>query len=68
MFAKSSATEKTFEIKLSEDWRGDKFKDIHDQLHKMFDDILDKARGNAKDLCRVVVHHGGLVISIVVPL
>jgi len=68
VFAKNKATEQTFQVKFNDEWKGDKLKNINDQLHRMFDDVLDKVRGDANDLGRIVVHHGGLDNPIVVPL
>lgn len=55
-------------MKFNDEWKGDKLLNIHNDLHKMFDDILDKVRGDANDLGRIVVHHGGLDNPIVIPL
>lgn len=68
VFAKNKAIDTTYQIKFNDQWKGDKLKDINDQLHHMFDDVLNNMRGKPSDLGRVVVHHGSLKNPIVVPL
>ena len=55
VFAKNKATDTTDQVKFNDNWKGEKLKDHNDQLHQMFDDVLDNVRGNSTDLGRVVV-------------
>ncbi len=69
-YAKNAAVDRTYQVKVDEQHSGEKLKDIIGGLHRMFDDILDQARGDlaGNDLGRVVIHHEGLQDPIIVPL
>ncbi len=69
-YAKNAAVDRTYKIKIDEQYQGQRLIDIQRGLHDMFDDVLDQARGDlaGNDLGRVVIHHGGLQDPIVVPL
>ena len=69
-FARKAAVDRTYQVHIHEYYRGQRLRDICQGLHRMFEDILDQARGDlaGNDLGRVVIHHDGLQDSIVVPL
>ena len=69
-FAKNAAIGTTYQVQIDDRYRGQRLRDIRRGLHRMFEDILDEARGDlaSNDLGRVVVHHDGLQDPIVVPL
>ena len=62
--------DRTYQVKVDEKYNGQKIQDVRQGMHRMFDDILDHARGDlaGNDLGRVVIHHAGLHDAIVVPL
>jgi hypothetical protein len=57
-------------VKIDEQLQGRKLGTIQEDLHGMFDTILDTARGElaGNDLARVILHHNGLQDPIVSPL
>ncbi|XP_041361018.1 uncharacterized protein LOC121377177 [Gigantopelta aegis] len=67
---KTSAVDTTYDIKFDEQWKGKKLKDLHHDLHAMFEDVLKEATIDLQgsDLGRVIVHHDALNSPIVVPL
>ena len=69
-YAKNAAVDRTYQVHIHEDYRGQRLRDIRQGLHRMFEDILDQARGDlaGNDLGRVVIHHDGLQDPIVGPL
>ena len=69
-YAKNAAIDTTCQVQIDDRYRGQGFRDIRRGLHRMFEDILDEARGDlaSNDLGRVVIHHDGLQDPIVVPL
>jgi hypothetical protein len=64
------ATERTYEVRFDDQWRGRRLVDLHDRVHAMMDDVLRQARGNltGSDLGRVIVQHDRLNNPIVVGL
>ena len=69
-YAKNAAIDTTYQVQIDDRYQGQRLRDIRRGLHRMFEDILDEARGDlaGNDLGRVVVHHDGLQDPIVVPL
>ena len=69
-YAKNDAVDTTYQVQIDDRYRGQRLRDIRQGLHRMFEDILDEARGDlgGNDLGRVVIHHDGLQDPIVVPL
>ncbi len=69
-YAKNAAVDRTYQVKIDEQYSGQNLLDVSQGLHQMFDDVLDQARGDlaGNDLGRVVIHHEGLHDPIVVPL
>ena len=69
VFAKNKAKDTSYEVKLNPKWEGKKLKNLHEELRDMFNDVLQRARGQLanNDLGRVVIHHEGLDAPIVVP-
>ena len=69
-YAKNSAVDTTYQVQINDRYGGQRLRDIRRGLHRMFEDILDEARGDlaGNDLGRVVIHHDGLQDPIVVPL
>jgi hypothetical protein len=69
-FANNAAIESVYVVKIDEQHQGRKLRTIQEDLHGMFDTILDTARGElaGNDLGRVIVHHDGLHDPIVIPL
>ena len=68
-FAKNAAVDTTYQVQIDDRYQGQRLRDIRRGLHRMFEDILDEARGDlmGNDLGRVVIHHDGLQDPIVVP-
>ena len=69
-FAKSVATETTYKVKFNDLWQGRRLNDLLRQLHRLFEDLLTRAREgiNDNDLLRVVIRHNGLNHAVVIPL
>ena len=69
-YAKNAAVDTTYQVQIDDRYRGQRLRDIRQGLHRIFEDILDEARGDlaGNDLGRVVIHHDGLQNPIVVPL
>ena len=69
-YATNAAVDTTYQVQINDRYRGQRLRDIRRGLHRMFEDILDEARGDllGNDLGRVVLHHDGLQDPIVVPL
>ena len=67
-FKTTLATDTSYKVKFNEQWQGERLKDISDQLHNMFEDVLSQARGHDADLGRVIVQHPNLQNPMVVPL
>ena len=70
IYAKNAAVDTTYQVQMDDRYRGHRLRDIRRGLHRMFEDILDEARGDlaSNDLGRVVIHQDGLQDPIVVPL
>ena len=68
-YGKNAAVDTTYQVQIDDRYRGQRLRDILQGLHRMFEDILDEARGDlsGNDLGRVVVHHNRLQDPIVVP-
>ncbi|VDI45068.1 Hypothetical predicted protein [Mytilus galloprovincialis] len=67
-FSKNLAKETTYKVKFNDTWKGKKLRNLKKELENMFDDVLNKAKGNDNDLGRVIISHPELNDSIVVPL
>ncbi|CAC5412404.1 unnamed protein product [Mytilus coruscus] len=68
-FSKNLAKEMTYKIKFNDQWKGKKIRDILKEVRGMFDDVLNRARGNNEsDLGRVIVTRPDLNNATVVPL
>ncbi|XP_060564754.1 uncharacterized protein LOC132723964 [Ruditapes philippinarum] len=69
-YAKNAAMDRTYQVKIDEQYNGQRLQDVRQGLHQMFEDVLEEARGNlaGNDLGRVVIHHQGLHDPIIVPL
>ena len=69
-YTKNAAVDRTYQVQIHENYRDQRLLDIRQSLHRMFEDILEEARGDlaGSDLGRVVIHHDGLQDPIVVPL
>ncbi len=73
-YAKSGATDTSYEIKFNDQWAGNKLIDLHSDLNDMFDDVLQEVAGNLPDgaldghMGRVIIKHQGLDGAIIVPL
>ena len=69
-FAKNGAIDTSFEVKFTDQFQNKKLSEIHDDLHKLFDDVLNEVRQGAlgNSLGRVIIEHKGLSNPIVVPL
>ena len=69
-YAKNGAIDKTFEVKFPDQLQNKKLSDIMDDLHELFDDVLDRVRQGAQEnsLARVIIEHNDLTDPIVVPL
>ena len=67
---KDAAIDKIYQVKVDEEHHGQRLEDIRDGLHRMFEHVLQEARGNlaGNDLGRVVIQHDGLHDPIVIPL
>ena len=61
-YAKNAAVDRTYQVKIDEQYSGQSLLDVRQGLHQTFDDVLDQARGDlaGNDLGRVVIHHEGL--------
>ncbi|VDI57247.1 Hypothetical predicted protein [Mytilus galloprovincialis] len=69
-YAKTGAIDKTFQAKFTSQLHNKKLSEITDDLHGLFDDILNKVRQDSDDnsLARVIIEHNGLTDPIVVSL
>jgi len=67
-FSKKLARETTYKVKFRDTWKDKKMRNLQNELRDMFDDILNRSRGNNNDLGRVIITHRELNNSIVVPL
>ena len=69
-FARSAATETTYKVKFNDQWQGRRLRDLRRQLHRLFEEVLDRARVglNDNDLLRVVIRHDALNHAVVIPL
>ncbi|CAG2203034.1 unnamed protein product [Mytilus edulis] len=69
-YANNGATDITYEVKFSNQLQNKKLTDIVDDLHNVFDDVLDQVRVGSQDnsLARLIIEHNGLTDPIVVPL
>jgi hypothetical protein len=69
-YAKKAAVDRTYQVKIDEQYNGQRLQDVRQGLHQMFEDALEEARGNlaGNDFGRVVIHHQGLHDPIIVPL
>ncbi|CAG2253327.1 unnamed protein product [Mytilus edulis] len=69
-YAKTGAIDKTFQAKFTSQLHDKKLSDITEDLHGLFDDILDTVRqdSDANSLARVIIEHNGLTDPIVVSL
>jgi hypothetical protein len=69
-YAKKAAVDRRYEIKIDDQYNGQRLQDVRAGLHQMFENVLEEARGNlaGNDLGRVVIHHQLLHDPIIVPL
>lgn len=69
-FAKLAATEFTYKVKFDDQWRGRRLIDLRDRLHRMFSDLLERARQDIQDddLLTIIIRHPALNHAIVIPL
>ena len=69
-FARAVAVEKTYKVRFNDQWQGRRLGDLRRQLHRLFEQLLVRARDgiNDNDLLRVVIRHDALNHAIVVPL
>ncbi|MET0103906.1 MAG: DNA polymerase, partial [Sedimenticola sp.] len=69
-YAKNAAVDKTYQVKVDEEYHGQQLQDVREGVHDMIQDVLHEARGElaGNDLGRVVIHHDGLHDPIIVPL
>lgn len=69
-YAKNEAVDRTYQVKIDEQYNGERLADMRQGLHHMFNDVLEQARGDlaGNDLGRVVIQHEVLHDPIVVPL
>ncbi|XP_041350680.1 uncharacterized protein LOC121369694 [Gigantopelta aegis] len=67
---KTKAVDTTYELKFKDQWKGKKLKHLHNDLHDMFQDVLEEATLGleGRDIGRVILHHDALNSPIVVPL
>ena len=69
---KNGVIDRHYRVKFNphESLEGQNLSSLHNQLEDMFDDVIDKARGNldGADLARVIIHHPKLDINIYFPL
>jgi len=66
-----TAVDTKYKVNLDQEhWQNKKLKDIHDDLHDMFEDVLNEAKQGAadNDSGKVLVHHPSLNDATVVPL
>lgn len=68
MDTKNAAKDTTYKVKVDARHHGQRLRDVRDGLLRMFDDVLDQARGVENDLGRVLIHHESLHDPIIVPL
>ena len=61
-YAKNGAIDKTFQVKFTNQLQNKKMTEITDDLHTMFDDILNRIREGSQgdSLGRVIIEHNGL--------
>ena len=69
-YAKDATVDRTYRMKVDERHHGLRLQDVQNGLHQIFEEVLERARGNlaGNDLGRVVIHHNGLHDPIIVPL
>jgi len=52
-FSKKLARETTYKVKFRDTWKDKKMRNLQNELRDMFDDILNRSRGNNNDLGRL---------------
>ena len=69
-YAKNAAVAITYQVQINDRYRRQCLRDIRRGLHRIFEDILEEARGDlaGSDLRLQVINHDGLQDPIVVPL
>ena len=69
-FARTAAIETTYNIQFNQRWRGERVRDLRQEVHQMFDDVLNQGREGLthSDLMRVVIRSDSLNHPVVVPL
>lgn len=69
-YAKNGAIDTTYEVTFTDRLKNKNLIEISDELHNVFDNVLDSVREGSQDnsLARVVIDHKGLSDPIIVPL
>ena len=69
-FSKTKVTETTFNVRFNDQWQGRRLDDLNQQLYRLFENLLARAREGVadNDLLRVVLRHEALNRAIVIPL
>ena len=62
-FANNAAVQKTYKVKLGQQWTGRKLIDVENDLKEVIAEVLHRSRGQAKDidLGNLYIHNEGLV-------
>jgi hypothetical protein len=59
MYAKSTAGDRMYQIKINEQYKGEKLEDVTQGLQQIFEEVLEEAWGHliGNDLGCVIIHH-----------
>jgi len=69
-FARATASESTYRVRFNDQWQGRRLMDLRQQLYRMFEEVLQRARMGLEDndLVRVIIRHDALNHAVVIPL
>ena len=61
--------EVSYQVNFREEFHGKALKDLQGELYKVFDDVVDRGKGNAQegDMGRLYINHPQLQKSIIIP-
>ncbi|CAC5372267.1 unnamed protein product [Mytilus coruscus] len=67
-FAKNRATETTYRLKFRPGWKNHRMKNLIKEISEMFEDVIDRVKGNGGDLGRIIINHPEFHHALAIPL
>ncbi|CAC5376468.1 unnamed protein product [Mytilus coruscus] len=65
---KNRATETTYRLKFRPGWKNHRMKNLIKEISEMFEDVIDRVKGNGGDLGRIIINHPEFHHALAIPL